>query len=108
MNLWNRIMRWNQCNTVRRRPHKAQPGLEAMESRALLNGGGASFKLVNGNLYERHGRHQFLVASDVVYFHMAKKHTIIFDVANGDVYKKAISGAPQLIHAGPSTPTPTP
>jgi hypothetical protein len=106
MNLWKRITRGNETRTARRRPHKAQPGLEAVESRALLSGGGASFRLVNGNLYETQGRHQSLVASDVLYFQFANKRTIIFGEANGDVYKKTVKGAPQLIQAGHPTPIP--
>jgi hypothetical protein len=74
----------------------------------LLNGGGASFNLVNGNLYERQGRHQSLIASDVLYFKFANKRSIIFREANGDVFKKTLSGAPQLVQAGHPTPTPTP
>jgi hypothetical protein len=108
MNLWKQIARRNAARAAHRRSHRTRPGLEAMESRALLNGGRASFKLVKGDLYERRGRHQSLVASDVVYFQFANKHTIIFGEANGNVYKKTISGAPQLIQAGPSTPTPDP
>jgi hypothetical protein len=108
MNFWNRITRGNQTRPARQRPHTAQPGLETMESRALLSGGGASFKLVNGDLYERQGRHQSLVASDVLYFKFANKHNIIFGVANGNIYKKSVSGAPQLIQAGQPAPTPDP
>jgi hypothetical protein len=108
MNFWKRITRGNQARPARRRPHTAQPGIEAMESRALLNRGGASFKLVNGDLYERQGRHRSLVASDVVYFKFASKHIIIFGETNGDIYKKTVSGAPLLIQAGHPTPTPDP
>jgi hypothetical protein len=107
MNFWKRITRGNPTSPARRRPHTALPGLEEMESRTLLNRGGASFKLVNGDLYERQGRHQSLVASDVLYFKFANKH-IIFGEANGDVYQKTVLGAPQLIQAGHPTPTPDP
>jgi hypothetical protein len=108
MNLWKRITQGNQTRTARRRPHKAQPQLEAMEGRALLNGDGASFKLVNGDLYERQGRHQSLVASDVSYFKFVNKHAIIFGETDGAVYKKTARGAPQLIQAGHPTPPPPP
>jgi hypothetical protein len=108
MNFWKRITRGNPTRPARRRPHTAQPGLEAMESRTLLNRGGASFKLVNGDLYERQGRHQSLVASDVLYFKFANKHIINFGEANGDVYQKTVLGAPHLIQAGHPTPTPDP
>ena len=107
MNLWTQITGGKDSRTTKRRPRKARPGLETMEPRAMLSAV-ATFKLIDGDLYEKQGRHQSLVAANVVSMETLNRRTIMFAEQNGDVFKKSAKGPIELIQRANPNATPNP
>jgi calpain family cysteine protease len=107
MNLWTQITGGKDSKTTQRRPRKARPGLETMESRTMLSAV-ATFKLIDGDLYEKQGRHQSLVATNVVSLENLNRRSIQFVEQNGNVFEKTAKGPAELIQRGNPTPMPNP
>ena len=106
MNILTHIARRNGTRTTNRQPRTARPGLETMETRTMLSM--ATFRVIGGDLYEKQGSRQSLVATHVLSLEVANRRTIIFAEQNGNVFEKTVTGRPKLIHAGPPAPAPTP
>src|SRR5262249_21385814 len=106
MNLWTQLFGGNVSWTTKRRTRQARPGLETMEIRTLLNAGPATFRLVDGFLLQKHGRHQSLVATNGVSWTFVNRRTIRFVEQNGDIFQKTVNGAPKLIAHGNASPMP--
>ena len=70
----------------------------------------ATFKLTNGDLFEKQGRHRSLVAANVVSMETLNRRTVMFVEQNGDVYEKTTTGPVELIQrANPNAkPNPNP
>jgi Calpain family cysteine protease len=107
MNFWTRIPSGHEARTTRRRPRHTKPGLETIEERTMLSAT-ATFRLIGGDLFEKQGRRQSVVATDVVSFDYVNKRTITFVEQNGDVFEKTATGRPLLIQHSNPTPTPNP
>jgi hypothetical protein len=105
MNIWTQITGGKDSKTTKRRPRKARPGLETMESRTMLSAV-ATFKLIDGDLYEKQGRHQSLVATNVVSLENLNRRTIEFVEQNGDVFEKTAKGPVELIQRANPSVTP--
>jgi hypothetical protein len=107
MTILNFITRRNETMTAARQPRTTRPALEPMESRTMLSAV-ATFRVIDGNLYEKQGRHQTLVAKDVVSLESINRRTIMFAEQNGNVFEKTVSGPPVLIRHAAPTPLPAP
>ena len=107
MSLWTQITGGKDSKTTKRLPRKARPRLETMESRTMLSAV-ATFRLIDGDLYEKQGRRQSLVATNVVSLGNLNRRTIEFVERNGNVFEKTAKGPAELIQRGNPTPTPPP
>ncbi len=106
MGFWKQITSGNDPRATKRRQRKSRPGLETMEARTMLSV--ATFRLVDGDLFEKQGRHQSLVATDVVSMQVVDRRTITFVEQNGDVFEKTAKGPVELIQSGNPAPVPNP